>query len=214
MKQIQINKLPRKIVTRLSLYYQILAKINNEYISSQELATYLGVTSAQVRKDLSLFGQFGIPGRGYNVNVLHKNIEKILGVDKEWNVIIVGCGNLGSALLKYNGFREQRFNIVAGFDSDKNKVRKVINNVKIYHIDDLKKIAKNNNIDIAAITVPANVAEEVIKYVVSCGIKGILNFSAAQVNIDSCIILKFDLTIEFIRLACMIANSKFLTKKV
>ncbi len=202
------NKLPNKIVTRLSLYYQILSKTTSSYISSQNIASHLGTNSAQVRKDISLFGQFGIPGKGYNVKKLYLNIEKILGIDKSWNVVIIGCGNLGSALLKYSGFKEQRFNIIAGFDIDKNKIGKVINNRKIYHIDELKNFVKKNVVDIAAITVPSSSAKEIIKYVADCGIKGILNFSATQIKLPKCITLKFDLTIEFIRLACMLANSK------
>jgi redox-sensing transcriptional repressor len=203
------NKLPNKIVTRLSLYYQILSKINSEYISSQTLASHLGTNSAQVRKDISLFGQFGIPGKGYQVKKLYQNIEKILGIDRSWNVIIVGCGNLGSALLKYTEFKTHRFNIIAGFDVDKNKIGKTIKNIKIYPMENLKHFAKNHHIDIAAITVPTEVAQEVIKKVVDCGIKGILNFSATQIKLPNSIILKFDLTIEFIRLACLLANSNF-----
>jgi len=205
------NKLPSKIVTRLSLYYQILSKISSDYISSQNLASHLGTNSAQVRKDISLFGQFGLPGKGYQVKKLYQNIEKILGINRIWNVVIIGCGNLGSALLKYSEFKSHRFNIIAGFDVDKNKIGKTINNIKIYHIDNLKNFSKNNHIDIAAITVPTEVAQKTIKTIVDCGIKGVLNFSATQIKLPNSIILKFDLTIEFIRLACMLANADFKT---
>ncbi len=201
--------LSNRTITRLSLYYQYLSRITDKkFISSKDLAGLLGINDAKIRKDLASAGQFGIRGKGYEISQLHSSLEKVLGINRTWNVVIIGCGNLGSALLKYQGFSKHKFNIVAGFDIDKTKVNKEINGIKIYHFDLFGKFVKSNKIDIAVVTVPQEAASEVIDKVVSYGIKGILNFTPLQVYKKDCIILKTDITIEFIRLACLLANKK------
>lgn len=211
-----ILNLPNRTITRLSLYYKLLSqKIKDKkFILSKELAEQLDLNPNIVRKDLTIVGQLGTPGKGYETFLLYKNLEKILGIEKKWNVIIIGCGNLGSALIKYPGFKKHNFNIIAGFDISKNIIGKKINNIKIYHLNDLKNFVKKNKIDIAVITTPQDVAEEIIKYVLSCGIKGILNFTPATVNIsknnfNKYKIVKIDLTVEFIKLACLLSNKKY-----
>ena len=212
-KESSVVNLPNRTITRLSLYYQFLSQLLNtkRFISSKELSQYLGFTSSTIRKDLAFFGQFGISGKGYEIIKLHKKLEKILGIEKEWNVIVVGCGNLGSALLKYPRLKKLRFNIIAGFDISKDIVGKKINGIKIYHLNSLKNFVKKYKVDIAVISVPQEAAKSTIDYVVSCGIKGILNFTPTTVNIpgNKCKILKIDLTIEFLKLACLLSNKRY-----
>ncbi|MEN3013077.1 MAG: redox-sensing transcriptional repressor Rex [Endomicrobiia bacterium] len=203
--------LPNRTITRLSLYYQLLLKpYSKEFISSKEIADQLGFTPEIIRKDLALLGQLGIPKKGYKIKNLLKKISNVLGLNKTWNVIIVGCGKLGSALIKYPGFKKHKLNIIAGFDVSKSIINKKINGIKIYHIDHLKTFAKKHKIDIAVITVPQEVAKDTINYVISCGVKGILNFTPVVItpsknNIE---ILKIDLTVEFLRLACILNLKK------
>ncbi len=204
-----IQPLSSRTITRVSLYYQFLIKkTDKKYISSKELADYLGITPAIVRKDLALFGQFGTPRVGYNIKNLCDALEHVLGLKKEWNVVIIGCGNLGSALMKYPGFKQHRFNIIAGFDVSEKIIGTKINNIEIYHINQLKEFAKNNKIDIAVVAVPENVAKQTIEYAINCGIKGILNFTPVVVTSQNSNvkILKIDLTIEFLKLAFIISK--------
>lgn len=203
------KELSNRSITRLSLYYQyLLQPFKKKFILSKELADKLGFTSATVRKDLALFGQFGIPGKGYNIETLRETLVEVLGLKRNWNVIVVGCGNLGSALMKYPGFKTHNFNIIAGFDVSAKIVGKKINNINVYHLNQLKNFVKKVKIDIAVVTVPADVAQEVISYVVKCGIKGILNFTPVIVTgiKPSVKILKIDLTVEFLRLACILSR--------
>jgi redox-sensing transcriptional repressor len=178
------------------------------FISSRTLANQLGVNPSQVRKDLALFGQFGVPGMGYEVRTLHRAIEEILGIDRPWRVIIVGCGNLGSALMKYRGFESHRFSIVAGFDSDPHKIGRRIGGTPVFPLRDLRRYVREHPVDIAAITVPGEVAQQTIAHVAACGIRGILNFTPTVASATGSTVLKIDLTVEFIRLACMLANSR------
>lgn len=199
--------LPNRTITRLSLYYQFLLNPQEkEFISSKEIADQLGFSPEIVRKDLALLGQLGIPKKGYRIKKLLEKISTVLGINKNWNVIIVGCGKLGSALIKYPGFKEHKFNIIAGFDVSKRIINKKIHKIKIYHINKLKDFIKKQKVDIAVVAVPKEEAYNTINYLISCGIKGILNFTPTVVNPpnDSIKILKIDLTIEFLRLACIL----------
>lgn len=203
----KIKTLPNRTITRLSLYYQLLLKPQErEFISSKEIADQLGFSSEIVRKDLTLLGQLGIPKKGYKIKNLLERISIVLGLNKTWNVIIVGCGKLGSALMKYPGFREHKFNIIAGFDISKKIINKKINGIKIYHLNHIKDFIKQNRVDIAVVTVPQEEAHRTINYLISCGIKGILNFTPTVVNStkEDVKILKIDLTVEFLRLACIL----------
>ncbi|MCS7231043.1 MAG: redox-sensing transcriptional repressor Rex [Elusimicrobiota bacterium] len=201
-----------RTITRFSLYYQLLLKpYEKEFISSKEIADQLGFTPEIIRKDLALLGQLGVPKKGYKVSILLEKISNVLGINKNWNVVIIGCGKLGSALMKYPGFKKHKFSIIAGFDISKKVVNKKINGIKIYHLNNLKNFAKKHKIDIAVITVPQEEAQTTINYVISCGIKGILNFTPAVVNPpyrSNVKILKIDLTIEFLRLACILNTLK------
>ncbi|MCM8757616.1 MAG: redox-sensing transcriptional repressor Rex [Candidatus Omnitrophica bacterium] len=197
------KKIPLVTVPRISLYYRaLLESRHKDYISSEEIAYLTGFNSAQVRKDLAYFGQFGTPGKGYKVESLKKALLSILGTDRIWNVALVGVGNLGSALLSYKGFEEQGFKIVAAFDKDMRKIGKVIRQVKIQDIKDLEDTIHKKNIKIVILAIPAKHVQAIVDRLIKGGIKAILNFAPIRPKIPSDIhILNIDLSIELERLA-------------
>jgi len=169
-------------VARLSSYYRVLEEAERERletISSQRLAERGGVTPAQVRKDLSFFGNFGRRGLGYNVALLHDEIGKILGLGKRWSVALVGAGNLGHALFAYKEFERQGFHIERVFDADPAKVGQAWGDIRIQHIADLNA-GGSPAIHIAVLAVPVAVAQQVADQIVAAGIRAILNFAPAQ----------------------------------
>ena len=173
------KKIPKAVIKRLSLYSRVLQNLeilDREKVSSRELATHLGLNSAQVRKDLAYFGQFGVPGLGYYVSDLRKNIKRILGTDRGVRMALIGVGNLGTALLSYGGFSRQGFHIVAAFDSDKRKIGSTKGGVPIHDIADLKKVTREERIDIAILSVPAEHAQSTAEMLVEAGYSAILNF--------------------------------------
>jgi len=184
---------PAETVKRLSLYLRnlkYLAKEGVEIISSDKLAQDIYVSPAQVRKDLSYFGDFGIRGVGYSVKSLIKEIQSILGLNKEWPVALIGVGRLGSALLNYPGFKEFGFRISIAFDSDPEKIGKIYQGIKIEDFSEIERIIKKENIKIAIITVPASAAQEIADRLVRAGIEAILNFSPQYLNIPENINIK------------------------
>lgn len=194
------KKIPKAVIKRLSLYSRILQNLeilDREKVSSRELAQHLGLNSAQVRKDLAYFGQFGVPGLGYYVSDLRKRIKRILGTDRGVRLALVGVGNLGTALLSYGGFARQGFHIVAAFDSDKRKVGSTKGGVPIHDIADLERVAREQRIDIAVLTVPADHAQAVATKLIDCGITALLNFVPVHLKVpDSVRVHYVDLSIE------------------
>jgi len=179
-------KIPETTVKRLSLYYrmlQILAVQGTSGISSRSLAGLLSINPAQVRKDLSYFGSFGKPRTGYNVSMLTCEIARILGISEERNIVIIGAGNLGSALAAYRGFKVFGFNTCALFDIDPNKVGKNIKGVPCYDMRVFNRFVSNGNVKIAVIAVPSGSAQEVATLAVKNGIKAILNFAPVRLNV-------------------------------
>jgi redox-sensing transcriptional repressor len=175
----QIDRIPAAVVKRLSLYSRVLTDLemsNVEKISSQELAEYLGLNSAQVRKDLAYFGQFGVPGFGYYVGDLRSNLKRILRTDREVRVALIGVGNLGTALVSYGGFSRQGFKILIAFDADRRKVGSMRGNIEVHHIDDLEARLTETPVDIAVLAVPAEACQAIADRVVQAGVTGILNF--------------------------------------
>src|SRR4030043_858431 len=157
-------------------------------VSSAQLANRCMVNAAQVRKDLAYFGEFGIRGVGYYVKDLLHDIKRILGLNKEWKIAVIGVGNLGSALLSYKDFLKQNYKIVAAFDIDPPKVigrvsEKVGKPVEILHINRLKEVAKERRIEIGLITTPPSEAQNVANQLVDAEVKGILNFAPAQITV-------------------------------
>lgn len=195
------RSIPDAVIKRLSLYARILQVIEldqTEKVSSAELALRLGLNSAQVRKDLALFGQFGVPGFGYHVSDLRRELRRILGTDRQVRVILIGVGNLGSALLSYGGFLKQGFTMLWGFDShpDEAAVRSR-SSVPIYHVDELEARLAASQVDIAVLAVPAPAAQQIADRLVALGVRAILNFVPARLQVPEHVQVRYvDLSLE------------------
>ena len=187
-------------VNRLSLYSRLLATLEAErltVISSKELSDRIQFTATQIRRDLACFGQFGKRGIGYEISDLRRAINEILGVHFPRKVVLVGVGNLGSALLGYRVLREHNFEIVAAFDSDPKKWAQELNSVLIQSPDGLCEVVQAQQIEIGIIAVPLQAAQEALDVLASSGIRAILNFAAARLTTPRNIQLRnVDLSIE------------------
>jgi len=180
LKKTNRPEIPRKTIYRLSVYLRCLQRLKANGIrtvSSEALAKVAGVKPTQLRKDLTYFGQFGTRGLGYDVEQLTRMITDLLGTSSLQPVILVGVGNLGTALLSYRGFQEQGFEITAAFDADARRLRDRKLPVPVYGMDQLAEIIQTQHVKMAIITVPAVAAQEVTNTLVHCGITGILNFA-------------------------------------
>ena len=185
-------------VRRLSAYLRFLEDFENrglETISSEELAQRGGTTSAQVRKDLSFFGSFGKRGLGYSVPELAGRLREILGLGKEWKVIIIGAGKIGAALAQYRGFRQRGFQILAAYDSNEEKIGLKLESIPVRDIAQLERDVRQDHPDIAVLTVPAEEAQKVLDRVVKTGIKAILNFAPTQLQAPA------DVTVKTVNMA-------------
>lgn len=179
-------KIPEATIIRLSVYSRHLTEVDRKgviTISSGDIAEGVGVSPAQVRKDLAYFGEFGTRGVGYNVKDLHRHILKILGLSQDWSVTLVGIGNLGLALSTYKGFRERGFIITSIFDSDPKKIGTTINGVEVMPTDKLVDIVAANKTQIGIIAAPSPVAQEIADMLVNAGVKAILNFAPVVLNV-------------------------------
>ncbi len=171
---------PEVVVNRLPQYVRALNQLTREgaeVVSSQRLGQILHVTPAQIRKDLSYFGRFGKQGRGYNVPFLLSSLRDILGLDKKWNIAVVGVGRLGRAIIGYPGFTPEGFNIVAAFDADPRQVGQAIGRLIVQPMTDLSDAVRHKDIRIGIVAVPASQTEDVINTLIKCGIKSILNYA-------------------------------------
>ncbi len=172
--------IPRKTVYRLSIYNRALQRLKSngvETVSSEALATAAAVKPTQLRKDLTYFGQWGTRGLGYNVTELSKAITKVLGMATLQPVILVGAGQLGSALLRYGGFAKEGFEFVAAFDMDPERKRPRDVKVPILPMEQLDQFIRERNVRMAILTVPGNTAQEVANTLINAGIQAILNFA-------------------------------------
>ncbi|MEZ0228517.1 MAG: redox-sensing transcriptional repressor Rex [Planctomycetota bacterium] len=198
-------RLPKAVSQRLSLYLRFLEGLESgqkETVSSSQLARALGLTAAQVRRDLAYFGQFGFPGVGYKVANLVGEIRRILGTDRTWQVALVGAGNLGTALLRYRGFRKQGFEIAAVFDADPKLEGKVVSGLAIKNVKDLARTVRESGMRIAILAVPAEAANDAAKRCVEAGVRGILNFAPVRLDVpDSVIVHPVDLALQLEQLA-------------
>ncbi len=178
------TKIPPATVQRLPLYLHCLEQLdtNSVGISSKKIAEIAKVNDAQVRRDLSYLGTLGTRGVGYNVLNLRKQLELELGLVDGLSAIIIGIGNLGSALAEYEGFKEKGFKIVGLFDSDSNKIDKKIGKLTVKHLSEIKDISLEYNVAIGIITTPERVAEEIADKLIDCGIKSILNFAPTMLK--------------------------------
>ncbi|MBI1886719.1 MAG: redox-sensing transcriptional repressor Rex [Chloroflexi bacterium] len=179
-------EIPPVVIDRLPLYARALDMLDREgrqVVSSQELGARLGVTPAQIRKDLSYFGRFGKQGRGYTVRRLLDELRQILGLDRQWRMVLVGVGRLGRAILGYEGFAPQGFRIVDAFDASPKTVGQQMGNLVVKDVEDLESALSQDRVDIGIVAVPAETAQQVIDSLVKCGVRSILNYApiAAQV---------------------------------
>ena len=188
-----VKRIADSTVRRLSAYLRFLEDFEARgllTISSDELAKRGGTTSAQVRKDLSFFGSFGKRGLGYSVPELAGRLREILGLGREWRVVIVGAGRIGAALAQYRGFRQRGFSILAAYDNNPEKVGRRLDGIQIRDIADLERDISREHPDIVVLTVPGEEAQMVLDRVVKSGVKAILNFAPAQLQAPSDVAVK------------------------
>jgi len=180
------NRIPDIIIGRLPVYLRALQQLSERGIlttSSQELGEIIGISAAQIRKDISQFGEFGKQGTGYSVPFLIERLRNILKVDRVWDVVIVGMGDIGHALARYNGFANRGFRISMVFDNDPQKIGQKVGEYEILDTAKLAEKVKQNKIKVAMLTVPALVAQETADQLVKAGIKAILNYAPISLNV-------------------------------
>ncbi|MDR1774350.1 MAG: redox-sensing transcriptional repressor Rex [Clostridioides sp.] len=190
--------MPNKIISmavirRLPKYHRYLKELLDNgihRISSKELSEIIGFTASQIRQDLNNFGGFGQQGYGYNVGALYGEISKILGLDKKYNAILVGAGNLGQAIANYSGFRNAGFEIKALFDANPKIIGLKINYFDILDPEDMETFIKENNIEILIICIPKNGAQVLAERAIKAGIKGIWNFAPVDLKVPNGIIVE------------------------
>jgi redox-sensing transcriptional repressor len=206
------EKISELTTSRLSVYLRclnLLASAGIKTISSQALADQFRLNSAQIRKDLAHFGEFGTRGVGYSVDELRRHLTQILGLDSAHRVGIVGAGNLGTALANYNGFRESNFEVVALFDNDREKIggRVGVAGTVVHDVRRLARVVRDEAIDVAVIAVPARVAQRVLNQVMSAGVKAVLNFAPVRLHARLGVKVKtVDLTISLESLSYFLAR--------
>jgi len=209
---LKVFKIPEATVMRLSIYSRYLHQLLEDgvnTVASGDIASGVGVSSAQVRKDLAYFGEFGTRGVGYKVEELYGHLMKILGLDQNWNVIIIGAGKLGSALALYKGFEDRGFKVTSILDVDKNRIMNQIGDVTVESLDLLEKRVREQGIKVGVVTVPATVAQDVTDQLVAAGVKAILNFSPRVIKVPNDVILRnVDLSVNLEVLSFNLALQK------
>lgn len=192
------KEISKAVINRLPRYYRYLGDLLEKdvvRISSKELSEKMKVTASQIRQDLNNFGGFGQQGYGYNVEYLHSEIGKILGLDTKYNVIIIGAGNLGQALANYTDFERRGFYVISIFDISPALIGTEIRGITVRPNEELEAFVKSNKVDIAAITVPKTKAPAVANDLVKWGVKGIWNFAPTDLNLPK------EVTVENVHLA-------------
>ena len=181
------------VIRRLPKYHRYLGDLLDKdvhRISSKELSDIIGFTASQIRQDLNNFGGFGQQGYGYNVEALHNEIGKILGLNKVYNAVLVGAGNLGQAIANYAGFRKAGFEIKALFDANPRMIGLKIRDFEVLDSENIESFVKENNIDIAILCIPKNGAQDIVNRLVSVGIKGIWNFAPIDLEVPKDVIVE------------------------
>ena len=208
----ETKKISSAVIRRLPRYYRYLGELIEsgvQRISSKELSDKMKVTASQIRQDLNNFGGFGQQGYGYNVKYLYDEISKILGIDRTHNMIIVGAGNLGQALVNSGDFAKRGFLINGVFDNNSALKNKKIGALEIRMMDELTAFIRDNEIEIAALTIPKQAAKEVAKTVVDAGVKAIWNFAHTDLNLPEDVIVEnVHLSESLMRLSYTIANKE------
>lgn len=189
------DHIPRATIERLSIYLQVLENLKRdgvEVISSGPLAEACDVNASQIRKDLTYFGEFGVRGVGYNVEELIKSISRSLGIDRQWNCVIVGVGNMGRALLGHRAFARHGFPVVGAFDCDPFKIGEEIAGLEVVCTRRLKERVADLDVRLGIIATPAERAQRAANHIVEAGIKGILNYAPARISVPE------DVTVEYV----------------
>jgi redox-sensing transcriptional repressor len=208
------EKISELTTSRLSVYLRCLdtlADAGIETVSSKALAEQFSLNSAQIRKDLAQFGEFGTRGVGYSVDELREHLTKILGLDTAHRVAVVGAGHLGSALANYKGFRASNFTVVALFDNDREKIGRGVGDarVKVYDAEEIGRVVREEKIDVAVVAVPARAAQRVLNQLMSAGVKAVLNFAPARLRARPGVKVKnVDLTISLETLSYHLARPR------
>jgi redox-sensing transcriptional repressor len=203
---VSVKRIADSTVRRLSAYLRFLEEFEGRglaTISSEELAKQGGTTSAQVRKDLSFFGSFGKRGLGYSVPELAGRLREILGLSREWRVVIVGAGKIGAALAQYRGFRQRGFIILAAYDNNPEKVGRTLEGTPVRHIDQLERDIQREQPDIVVLTVPTGEAQSLVDRSVRAGVKAILNFAPTQLHAPG------DVTVKNVNMAMELEGLSF-----
>ena len=199
------ESVPNPAVRRLSLYLRQLESLHRagrNTVSSKQLGESLGLTDAQVRKDLAYFGQFGHPGIGYRVDDLIGQVRRILGTDKTWNVILVGAGNLGRALSAYRGFEAKGFRLIAVFDNDPGKVGRRLGPFTIQSLTELADTITRESVKLAILAVPAEQAQSLADQLIDAGVRGLLNFAPVSITVPPHVALNaVDLAVQLEQLS-------------
>ncbi len=180
------NAIPDIVIGRLPVYLRALTRMlqqGRQVTSSQELGERLGISAAQIRKDLSQFGEFGKQGTGYDIEFLTTKIQEILKVDRIWDVAVVGAGDVGHALANYGGFQYRGFRITKIFDNDPEKIGTNFNNIRVQDIKDLKAEIQKAGIKVAMLSVPAEAAQEMTDDLIEAGVRAILNYAPVNLNV-------------------------------
>jgi len=206
----KVEKISELTTNRMSVYLRCLNELaskGEKTVSSDGLAKQFHLNSAQIRKDLAYFGEFGVRGVGYYVDELREQLTKILGLNTEHCVAIIGAGRLGTALADYYGLTQTNFSVAAMFDADENKIGQKVGDVEVFDIKDFARVAKKDNIDVAVIAVPAASAQGVLDAVTKAGIKAVMNFAPTPLKVDGDVKLKtVDLTISLESLSYFLAQ--------
>jgi len=194
----------------LSLYFrslEILEKEGYVTVSSKDLAQREKLTPAQVRKDLSFFGQFGTRGLGYPVVELRQQIAEILGINRKWNVALIGIGNVGSALVSFKEFIRQGFIIKLIFDNDQRKIGSFNKGIEVHDVTNLRQMLNKHNIELVIIAVPASVAQRIVDEVVDAGVKALLSFAPTNLRVPSNVTMRtVNMAIEMEHLSFHLTN--------
>lgn len=188
------SEVPDIVIGRLPIYLRaltLLQEAGQEFTSSQELGQKLGIGSAQIRKDLSHFGEFGKQGTGYEIKYLRDQLSKILNVDRDWPVVLVGFGDLGQAIARYGGFATKGFHIQAIFDNDPDKIGQTVNDKTVQNIFELSQSITAQKISVAVVAVPAAVAQAVTNELVKAGIKAILSYAPITLSVPDSVRVQY-----------------------
>ena len=204
------KQISKAVIKRLPRYYRYLGELMQdgvERISSNELSEKMKVTASQIRQDLNNFGGFGQQGYGYNVSILYNEIAKILGIDKQHNLIIIGAGNLGQAIANYANFERRGFMIKGMFDVNPRLIGMTVRGIGIYSIEELESFIKEHEVQIAALTIPKERAEEMAEKLVSYGVKAIWNFAHTDLNLPKDVVVEnVHLSESLMRLSYKVSN--------